>query len=45
MELVEKWEIEGNIHDGNRNTINRYFDLFKEYIAPIVKHSDSSCGT
>ena len=34
MELVEKWEIEGKIHDGNRNNINRYFDLFEEYIAP-----------
>ena len=34
MELVEKWEIEGKIHDGNRNTINRYFDLFEEHIAP-----------
>ena len=31
MELVEKWEIEGKIHDGNRNTINRYFELFKEH--------------
>ena len=34
MELVEKWEIEGKIHDGNRNTINRYFKLFEEHIAP-----------
>ena len=34
MELVEKWEIEGKIHDGNKNTINRYFDLFEEHIAP-----------
>ena len=34
MELVEKWEIEGKIHDGNRNTINRYFELFEEHIAP-----------
>ena len=34
MELVDKWEIEGKIHDGNRNTINRYFDLFEEHIAP-----------
>ena len=30
MELVEN----GKIHDGNRNTINRYFDLFEEHIAP-----------
>ena len=29
-----KWEIEGKIHDGKRNTINRYFDLFEEHIAP-----------
>ena len=34
MELVGKWEIEGKIHDGNRNNINRYFDLFEEHIAP-----------
>ena len=34
MELVVKWEIEGKINDGNRNTINRYFDLFEEHIAP-----------
>ena len=29
MELVEKWEIEGN-----RNTLNRYFELFEEQIVP-----------
>ena len=34
MELVEKWEIEGKLHDRNRNTISRYFDLFEEHIAP-----------
>ena len=34
MELVDKWEIEGKIHDGNRNQINRYFELFEEHIAP-----------
>ena len=34
MELVEKWEIEGKIHDGNRNTIDWYFDLFEEHTAP-----------
>ena len=34
MELVEKWEIEGKINDGNRNNINRYFDIFEEYISP-----------
>ena len=27
-------EIEGKIHDGNRNQINRYFELFEEHIAP-----------
>ena len=34
MELMDKWEIEGKSHDGNRNTINSYFDLFEEHIAP-----------
>ena len=34
MELVEKWEIEEKIHDGNRNNMKMYFDLFKEHIAP-----------
>ena len=34
MELVDKWEIEGKIHDGNRNQINRYFELFEEHIPP-----------
>ena len=34
MELVDRWEIEGKIHNGNRNTINSYFDLFEEHIAP-----------
>ena len=33
MELVEKWEIEGKIHDGNIITINRYFEPFEEHIA------------
>ena len=33
MELVGKWEIKGKIHDGNRNTINRYFTLFEEHIS------------
>ena len=31
---MEKWEIDGKIHDGNRNKINRYFDLFEEHITP-----------
>ena len=34
MELVDKWEVEGKIHDANRNNINRYFELFEEHIAP-----------
>ena len=34
MELVDKWEIEGKIVDGNQNNINRYFELFEEHIAP-----------
>ena len=34
MELVDKWKIEGKIHDGNENTINSYFDLSEEHIAP-----------
>ena len=34
MELVEKWEIEGKIHDGNKDNMKRYFDLVEEHIAP-----------
>ena len=34
MELVDKWKIEGKVHGGNMNTINSYFDLFEEHIAP-----------
>ena len=34
MELIDKWEIEGKIHDGNRNQIDRYFELFREHITP-----------
>ena len=30
MELVKKWKIEGKIHDGNRNTINRYLISLKK---------------
>ena len=33
MELVDKWEIEGKMVHGNRNNINRYFELFEEHIA------------
>ena len=34
MELVDKWEIEGKIHDGNWNKIDGYFELCEEHIAP-----------
>ena len=34
MELVEKWEIEGKVTNANRNNTIRYFQLFKEHIAP-----------
>ena len=34
MELVEKWQIEEEIMDANRNTICRYFELLEEHIAP-----------
>ena len=34
MELVDKWETEDKINDGNRNNIARYFELFEEHISP-----------
>ena len=34
MELVDKWETEDKINDGNRNDIVRYFQLFEEHISP-----------
>ena len=34
MDLVDKWEIETKINDGNRNNIQTYWDLFEEYIHP-----------
>ena len=34
MELVDKWETEDKINDGNRNDIARYFKLFEEHISP-----------
>ena len=34
MELIDKWELKGKIHDENRNQIDRYFKLFEEHIAP-----------
>ena len=44
MEFVNKWKIKGKIHDGNRNTINRYFHLFEEHSSQI-QCSNHSCGT
>ena len=34
MDLVDKWETEGKLTDVNRNTIDRYFELFEEHISP-----------
>ena len=34
MELMDKWETEDKINDGNCNQIARYFKLFEEYISP-----------
>ena len=34
MELIDKWEVEGKIHEENGNKIDRYFELFEEHIAP-----------
>ena len=34
MDLVDKWETEDKINDGNRNTIQIYWDLFEGYIQP-----------
>ena len=33
MELVDKWETEDKINDGNHNDIARYFELFEEHIS------------
>ena len=32
MELVDKWETEDKINNGNCNQIARYFELFEEHI-------------
>ena len=32
MDLVEKWESEGKLDAGNRETIARYWTLFEEHI-------------
>ena len=34
MDLVDKWETEDKINDGNKNTIQRYWDLFEGDIHP-----------
>ena len=34
MELVDKWETEDKINNGNHNQIPRYFELFEEHISP-----------
>ena len=31
---LDKWETENKINDGNRNTIQTYWDLFEGYIHP-----------
>ena len=34
MDLVDKWTTEGSINDGNKNTLQTYWDKFEEYIHP-----------
>ena len=34
MDLVDKWEAEDKINDGNRNTVQTYWELFEGYIHP-----------
>ena len=34
MDLVDKWETENKINDGNRTNIQTYWDLFEGYIHP-----------
>ena len=34
MDLVDKWETETKINDGNRATIATYWELFEGYIHP-----------
>ena len=34
MDLVGKWATENKINDGNRNTLQTYWDRFEEYIHP-----------
>ena len=34
MDLVDKWTTEGKINDGNKDTLNTYWEKFEEYIHP-----------
>ena len=34
MDLVDKWTTEGEINDGNKETLNTYWIHFEEYIHP-----------
>ena len=34
MDLVDKWTTEGKITDGNKETLNTYWEKFEEYIHP-----------
>ena len=34
MDLVDKWTTEGKINDGNKDTLNTYWNQFEEYIHP-----------
>ena len=34
MDLIDKWETEGKIHDTNREALKTYWDKFEEYIHP-----------
>ena len=34
MDLVEKWTTEAKITDGNKETLNTYWEKFEEYIHP-----------
>ena len=34
MDLVDKWTTEGKINDGNKDTVQTYWEKFDEYIHP-----------
>ena len=34
MDLVDKWDIEGKINDGNKEVVKTYWDRFDEYVHP-----------